>query len=451
MTLRFRFATVLTGCGLAVAALLLASARPVLGQEPTATPTPTAEVPAATATISGVVFDDLDGDGARAPDEPGLPDKQLALRGSGAFARFGRTSADGSFLFDGLPPGQYSVGMLPSGGVALCAEYPVSFNPLEGSWCAGFTFQWHAVPGPVTLTIESGDTVEVAIGAQPADLAAIAGMAILGDDYAPPGTLIEALVGAQECGRTEVLTHQAFNFEFQILGERERAGCARMGDAVQFRVGGVPAAETYSYVPFARVPRLGYQIQHLVAMEDHAWYWSENFGAELLPPDGAAVQALVDGIVCGETTITIGRWSTAGFSKLIVPSEEIQPGCGRPGASVSFLVDGVEAEPPLPWVPGLQRIGQDAPQVLPGPTPTPTMPRLLPDTGSGPIRGSETASRLPGLVWVLLAAGAVALAGAAWWARRRRVSKLLASSLQPRAVETAELHRGSGFSPTATG
>lgn len=411
---KLRVALAVVSSGLALGALLLA-ANLAAAQEPTAA-------------ISATVYDDVDGDGARDEGEPGLPGKQLALRGSGAFARFARTSADGSFLFDGLPPGEYSVGMLPSGGVALCAELAGSFNPLERSWCAGFTFQWHTTPGPVTVTIESGATVEVAIGAQPADIAAIAGMALPEDDYALPGTLIEALVGAQECGRTEVLTSQAFNYEFQILGEREREGCAGIGDAVQFRVGGLPAAETYSYVPFARVAGLGFQIQHLVAMEDHAWYWSEHFGAELLPHDDATVQALVDGVVCGETTATIGRWSTAGFYKLIVPSEAIQPGCGRPGVSVSFLVDGVEAETALPWVPGLQRIGREVPQqpLEPTPTatrtptaavtPTATLPLRLPETGSGtPRSGADVA---PELLWLLLAVGIAACLAIAVGARK---------------------------------
>jgi hypothetical protein len=412
----FRVVLAMLSSGLALGLLLLA-ANLAAAQE-------------RTGAISATVYDDVDGDGARDEGEPGLPDKQLALRGSGAFARFGRTSADGSFLFDGLPPGEYSVGMLPSGGVALCAELAGSFDPRERSWCAGFTFQWHTTPGPVTVTIEAGDTVEAAIGTQPADLAAIAGMAILEDDYAPPGTLIEALVGTQECGRTEVLTSQAFNFGFQVFGEREREGCAGIGDAVQFRVGGVPAAETYSYVPFARVGGLGFQIQHLAAMEDHAWYWSEHFGAELLPRDGATVQALVEGVVCGETSITIGRWSTAGFYKLIVPSEEIQPGCGRPGASVSFVLDGVEAETPLPWVPGLQRIGREIPQQPSAPTPTATrtptaaltptatLPLRLPETGSGtPRSGADIA---PELLWLLLGGAMAALIAGLAASRARR-------------------------------
>ncbi len=50
-----------------------------------------------------------------------------------------------------------------------------------------------------------------------------------------------------------------------------------------------------------------------------------------------------------------GRF-TVGFSRLIVPSETLQPGCGRPGATVSFLVGGVMAETTALWKPGIRRI-----------------------------------------------------------------------------------------------
>ncbi|MCH8994212.1 MAG: hypothetical protein IH959_04505, partial [Chloroflexi bacterium] len=113
-------------------ALLLASGRSVLGQEPT--PTPTASPPA-TATISGVVFDDLDGNGVRDDGEPGLPDKAVTLVEGATLKRAVRTEADGSYSMDGLAPGEYVLNVVLHSGAGLCAEYGTSFNPFVASWC----------------------------------------------------------------------------------------------------------------------------------------------------------------------------------------------------------------------------------------------------------------------------------------------------------------------------
>lgn len=192
------------------------------------------------------------------------------------------------------------------------------------------------------------------------DAVSIIGRTILEDDYAPPGTVVESFVNGQECGVTTVPDGSVFRtFELRVLGAGERAGCAGPGDLVEFRVGGVLAAETYSWIPFSSVSEVSgpLQIQHLVAMEEHAWYWFERRGGEL-PADTINVRSLVDGVECGGAGIRFARGGIAvvGFSRLIVPSGEIQSGCGEPGATVSFVVSDVEAQNTVSWEPGLQRI-----------------------------------------------------------------------------------------------
>lgn len=73
---------------------------------PTVTPTPTPSV----AVISGVVFEDLNSDLLYNQEfEPGLPNAVLALR-QGPFERYTATSApNGSFVFVGVAPGQYTL------------------------------------------------------------------------------------------------------------------------------------------------------------------------------------------------------------------------------------------------------------------------------------------------------------------------------------------------------
>jgi protocatechuate 3,4-dioxygenase beta subunit len=62
------------------------------------------EVPLAS--IRGVVYDDLDGDGVRDPGEPGIAGAQVSLSGDATQGPV-TTGADGSFRFDGLQPGEY--------------------------------------------------------------------------------------------------------------------------------------------------------------------------------------------------------------------------------------------------------------------------------------------------------------------------------------------------------
>ncbi|MCH8066818.1 MAG: dockerin type I repeat-containing protein [Chloroflexi bacterium] len=200
-------------------------------------------------------------------------------------------------------------------------------------------------------------TVEINFGTQPADVAVVTGVALLEDDVAPQGASIVAYVNGQECGSTISWgSRRETNFIINVLGAGERTGCAVPGDTVEFRLEDVPAAEGYEWVPYTAAS-FPVETHHVVAIQDHAWYWFERGSGEL-PADSINVRAFVDGVDCGGAGIRSARGGLAvvGFSRLIVPSEEIDPGCGRPGAIVSFLVDGLESETALVWEPGLQRI-----------------------------------------------------------------------------------------------
>ena len=388
----------------ALLALLAATAAVIA-----AAPAAAQEEPGAIRTL---VFRDLDGNGVRDEDDPGISTTIILSQG-GKFIRGLGGDRFGISLFDGLSPGEYTVDFdLDQPALGGCADGAGAFfDPFPTAFCAGARLPWRATtPDSVSVTVESGMTVEVAFGMQPRDVAVVIGAALLEDGFAPPGTLIEALANGQECGTTAVLEdHGSLNYaQLIVLGAGERAGCATPGDEVRFRVGGILAAETLIWRPFIDTPGLQqpFHLQHLSAMEERAWYWLQG-QADELPAVGSTVQAVVDGVVCGETvmeasTFTPGR---AGFTRLFALSESIQPGCGRPGATVTILVDGVEVAT-IPWQPGLQRLELAAPVHVQGPI-----------AGSGPQpHGGGAATTL---IAILFATGLLLAGGSRLLARRR--------------------------------
>ena len=360
--------------------------------------------------VSGVVFHDLDGDGLRDEGEPGLPNQQIELTVNGQRVDFDGTSSDGSYLIDGIGPGEYTLTAHVGVMSGICADGALFFGPFPTSYCIYLlTLPWRTTtPTSISLVVESGMNVETNFGAlegEAADAAVITGLALLEDGDAPAGTSIEALVDGQECGSTITADiYRPLNFILTILGAGERAGCATPGATVHFRVNGIQADQTFDWFPYTdpRFP-LGFQVQHLSAMENHALYWSELHVDE--PPGGeVVVQALVDSVRCGETAGSrTGSFVT--IARLIVPSESIQPGCGRPGTTVTFLVDGVEVGS-IPWQAGLQRLELAAPAHVHGPV-----------AGSGPpSHGGGAATTL---IVVLFATGLLLAGGSRLLARRR--------------------------------
>lgn len=361
--------------------------------------------------VAGVVFHDLNGDGVRDTGEPGLSNRLVQLGQLDVIHASTNSERDGTYLLGDIQPDDYILISVLDARIALCGEGPFSFSPIPTSFCLDARLPWHATDIPGMVTVDPGMTLQVDIGAQPDDVAVVNGVALLENEYASSGTFIEALVGDKVCGTTSLKLDGGSSgndlFELHILGAGEQAACAQPGDEVRFRVGGVLADETYLWVPFTDAQSsVGIQVQHLSAMEQHAWYWLEA-SADDLPEADTVVQAQVDGVVCGETTIDVVGGFIAGFSRLIVPSETIQPGCGRPGATVSFMVGGVAAKTTVAWEPGLQRIDLDVPE----------QPVSVPELGLSQAEGSSQASFL--LIAVLIGSGTLLTGGGLVVARHR--------------------------------
>jgi len=87
------------------------------------------------ASICGVKFDDLDGDGVKDVGEPGLAGWTINLTGTATDSAI--TAADGSYSFTGLEPGSYTVAEVMQ---------------------VGWTQTLPAAPGTHTVTVAEGDT-----------------------------------------------------------------------------------------------------------------------------------------------------------------------------------------------------------------------------------------------------------------------------------------------------
>ncbi len=149
--------------------------QPELNETDNAVGTPVTILRPAPVTLSGVVYDDRDGDGHRGPNEPGRQGEMvfLDLKRDGVpdvTDPFTFTDADGRWQFDGLPPGEYRVAAVRPKGVVQTAPgtplFLADFNTEDGARNDdGFTFQrtivgasqWHVSDGRGAEAGHSGD------------------------------------------------------------------------------------------------------------------------------------------------------------------------------------------------------------------------------------------------------------------------------------------------------
>ena len=316
-------------------------------------------------TITGVLFHDRNGDGDRDTGENLVPGtRQVTLMRDGDVIET-RVVGDGNYLFHGLAPGNYTVASdLDDYWLRGCSGVEFSYNPLQRPSCDQPVLPWNPTsPNPVSVSYDGGGAV-VDFGAEPADVMVVRGDALLETGHAPMGTVIIALVKGNECGTTTVVGGMYDDFSINILGAGEREGCALPGDQVQFTVGDVLAGNTMrwkplfdpSRFPFLKVELIVPHFGDIIAMQDHVWYWFERSGDNPVP-DGTLVQAMIDGVVCGETRVeSLPSESIAGFSQLLVSSSDVEEGCGREGSTVSFQVNGLRATTQVLWELGLRRL-----------------------------------------------------------------------------------------------
>lgn len=197
---------------------------------------------------------------------------------------------------------------------------------------------------------------EVSVG----DSQVLSGYIIYGDTtYTFPctapcqGPLLEAFVGAQECGELQSIGTDARSYyrNFIVAGADLEPGCAHDGDTVTFTVDGVPAHEQLEFHP-------GFISQAITTGPRSARFSGHACvdGDCSFNQIGLPVVAKIGGFVCGETMtdypISDGIEQSL-YDILVAPAEKT-PGCGTEGATVDFYIDGVKTKQAATWHDGKQ-------------------------------------------------------------------------------------------------
>lgn len=328
-------------------------------------------------TISGVLYHDLNEDGVRNEGEPGLSGQPVDLLSDDEIMQASETGIEGEYAFN-APAGEYTVRADTDFRAFFCSDDFGSFDPLWFTECMTPKIPWaFTTEEEVNVVVQAGIGETIDFGARKMDAMLMAGRGYY-QNGTPAGTILEAYVSGTKCGEAELMQKQGHNYELAVLGASEAPGCAVHGDEVTFIIGGIEAVARDCSDELCQPHPVFYQstastpiVQGLVAVEDYAIYWAQ----ELAYPDiGVApvegVDVSIDGTCEDWPAGSIGLSSDFFGNNWVgtvanVPSNEIWPGCGYPGAEVHFTVTCFgcgETNTVATWEPGIYKIDLHIPR-----------------------------------------------------------------------------------------
>jgi protocatechuate 3,4-dioxygenase beta subunit len=114
-----------------------------------------------TATVAGIVFDDINGDGIQSMAETGIPDVTVTLTDSDGNIKTAKTGTDGAYLFENVTPGVYKVKETdPADYVSTTANEVTVTVPAGGIGTANFGDRETATLGGTVYNDANGNGVQ---------------------------------------------------------------------------------------------------------------------------------------------------------------------------------------------------------------------------------------------------------------------------------------------------
>ncbi|MPZ49709.1 MAG: hypothetical protein GEU75_10530 [Dehalococcoidia bacterium] len=311
--------------------------------------------------ISGVIWRDDNANGQKDQGEPGIADAEvrLAVAATGGSQQTAKTDTDGRYAFSGLEQGQHQLRLSPT---------------ISGMWIQ--TYPSRSLVGPTTIDVSlasGGQTLN--FGLYPsAGLPKFTGTAWRNAEPATEPT-VRALVEGTDCTLpTLIPTDQPVNsFGLKVASNELIPGCGKDGASISFTINGTTTNETVAWrrAPIEQLPpgtvpsvpppgaigppRENIQRIILTIGPPFAAYSGSVIDASTgerldtaSPPRFPGVDAYIGDTLCG----SVPGYGLGGY--VVVPSEQLKPGCGREGVTVRFVVDGAPAPEQVPWQPGLQ-------------------------------------------------------------------------------------------------
>lgn len=343
----------------------------------------------------GKVFNDLDEDGERDPEEPGF---SCPLRRQvGDVIWFEEIDLDGNFR-------------------DVRRSRPTDEEPLELTSCPAYPDAppGHRVtaprPGPCGrngCVTRSGDQLfrcqDFGLHLVDKQGASFGGSIWWNASPVPPGLLVTAKIGDAACGEGYVWEHVDDRTVYEVIvrSEEARSGCGSEGREIRFSLDGRD-------IPVVGHWHAGQQWLDLVIGPPFA-----EFDAKLEVPRGSSsvgglLQAYIGDVLCGEARGRGSMIAYTTFFTLVVLPDSLRPGCGRDGDTIRFLVDRQPLSQTATWSPGKHSLNLTTPL------------RRLPDTGSAGL-SHDSDGLAPTAGFALLA---LALAfGLAALALRRRAER----------------------------
>ena len=295
--------------------------------------------------ISGTVWEDLNANGVRDPEDPPLLGASIRLQTAPEFrGSMVRTDSIGLYQFANVRAGRHVVQVLDSR--AFYWTYPARQGAGEYT---------------ITVIVSSASVSGVDFGVhRPEEHIAFVGSTWV---YGVPegGGEVRAFIGGADCTTEGILPPHTATFHLSVIASDLDPACGDPGDVIRFEVAGLPANEPAVWedrvVPGRQLGTSPVRLTLTVGPPfGYLTLQSVTPRGTTTPEDGT-VFAYMDGELCAEN-----EGYGQGGSMIVLRSTAYPDGCGYGGASVVLMQSGVEVartewqegflgEFEVPWVP----------------------------------------------------------------------------------------------------